>query len=152
MRVRIVETRMGTMDDVPFELFHQGMTFDLPASLAEILILQGWAEPERPDAESSTVDHPTFNLQSASTDKSRMLDREVWRLYGVSLEVRATIREIRDQARAGSWDGNLIGLELRIEQGGELRQSELFRDRQALDDRSQTIYDMLVEKGWRPVQ
>jgi hypothetical protein len=79
-----------------------------------------------------------------------MPDREVWRLYGVSLDVRATIREIRGLVRGGSY-GNLIGLELRIEQGGELRQSELFGDRRALDDRSQTIYDMLVEKGWRPV-
>ena len=71
MRVRIVETPKGTVDGVQFEVFHQGTTYDLPASLAELLILQGWGKPEmrsrpRPDAESSTVDRPTFNLQSHS--------------------------------------------------------------------------------------
>ncbi|HEV8574164.1 MAG TPA: hypothetical protein VGR43_05585 [Dehalococcoidia bacterium] len=83
-------------------------------------------------------------------DNSVMPDREIWRLSGVSLDVRATIREIRDQVRSGFWDSNLIGLELRIEQGGELRQSEVFRDREALEDRSRTIYDMLVAGGWKP--
>jgi hypothetical protein len=45
--------------------------------------------------------------------------------------VRAILREIRDSMQADSWHGSLIGLELRIEQGGELRESQLLRDRQA---------------------
>jgi hypothetical protein len=36
---------------------------------------------------------------------------------------------------------------LRIEQGGDLRESQVFRDRHALETRSQAVYDVLVEKG-----
>jgi hypothetical protein len=81
-----------------------------------------------------------------------MPDRELGTLYGGEFDVRAIVREIRDPARTGSWHGTLIGLELRIELGGEMRQSQLFRDRRALDVRSQAIHDILIEKGWKRAQ
>ena len=66
--------------------------------------------------------------------------------------MRAILRKIRDPAQAKSWHSNLVGLELRIEQGGELRQSEMFREIQALMARSRAILNTLIEKGRKPAQ
>jgi hypothetical protein len=75
---------------------------------------------------------------------------ELWRLYGIRLDVRCTVREIRDSAQQGSWNGDLVSLELRVTHGGELRLTELYRDRKKLDTRSDELRKVLVDKGWKP--
>ncbi len=78
-----------------------------------------------------------------------MPDTELWRLFGVVADVRATLRELRNPAQQGSWNGDLYGLELRIERAGELHLSEVFKDRAKLEMRSAELRGVLMAKGWK---
>ena len=64
------------------------------------------------------------------------------------MDVRATMREIREPAQRKSCQGDFFGLELRIDQGGELMSSEVFKTLAEPDERSETVRAELEAKGW----
>jgi hypothetical protein len=47
MRVRIVISPKGLVGGTERDLLRVGGTYDLPLSVAGLLMLEGWAEPER---------------------------------------------------------------------------------------------------------
>ena len=75
-------------------------------------------------------------------------DTELWRLHGVSMDVRCILRKLR--MSVGQWD-DWIRFELRIEQAGEVIHREQFKDRAALKQRSQQLRATLEAKGWAPI-
>jgi hypothetical protein len=47
MRVRIVVSPKGLVGGTERDLLREGGTYDLPLPVAGLLMLEGWAEPER---------------------------------------------------------------------------------------------------------
>jgi len=45
VKVRIVQAPQGIVDGIRIDLFHTGLTYDLAAPLATLLICEGYAEP-----------------------------------------------------------------------------------------------------------
>jgi hypothetical protein len=45
MKVRIVRTLKCEIDGVRIDLFHEGLTYEMSATLATVLVCEGYAEP-----------------------------------------------------------------------------------------------------------
>lgn len=48
MKVRIVRAPEGEIDGVRIDLFHEGLTYEMSATLANVLICEGYGEPVFP--------------------------------------------------------------------------------------------------------
>jgi hypothetical protein len=73
MRVRIIKTPKGTVDGVEINLFHHGLTYDLPAPLAELLIVEGWAEPHLPGPPHQETENKPGPMVDPSKFKQRFI-------------------------------------------------------------------------------
>jgi hypothetical protein len=65
VRVRITQSPKGIVDGVHIGQLQVGLTYDLPMSLASLLIVEGWVEPEMATNPGETP-HPSFSLVKPS--------------------------------------------------------------------------------------
>ena len=71
MKVRITHAPKGQIDGVDVDLFHQGLTYEMPSAIAMVLICDGCAEPVDGILDASRESEPRWALHTPAIYRPR---------------------------------------------------------------------------------
>jgi hypothetical protein len=71
VKVRITDAPKGQIDGVDVDLFHQGLTYEMPSAIAMVLICDGCAEPVDGILNASRESEPRWALHTPAIYRPR---------------------------------------------------------------------------------
>jgi len=71
VKVRITDAPKGQIDGVDVDLFHQGLTYEMPSAIAMVLICDGCAEPVDGILNASRESEPRWPLHTPAIYRPR---------------------------------------------------------------------------------